>query len=292
MRGHADETPRLIDTLRPRERSVTLPPDPPRRRRSARPLLFVAAAAAAAALLGVGFHYALASSAASAREAGILQVRLNADVSAATVFVDGVERGTAPLTLGTLSPGNHQVRVVAEGFSELVEEVEVAACATTIVAARLAAHGSAPTPAAEHEEADEVVVATGDEHHGAVMAEDLRQPSPELTARERARLEAEEARRAREERWERLQAYRARQARRSLADSERQAVVVGVGRGDGGAVAVDDVDGAIQETPARPTRNVGAQQNVVDETALAAHRPEVERVVVAERTDGVGLSGE
>jgi hypothetical protein len=278
MASLRDETPRLIDTLRPREHSVTVAPEPPRRRFHRRPVFVVGLLAAAAAVLGVGLHYGVALSGATAADAGILQVRLSGEVAAATVFVDGVERGTAPLTLGTLTPGSHRVRVVANGFAELAEVVEVASGVTTIVAASLSA---LPDPQPSH--------IAPPEDDDDISAPPEEPPSPELTEPERARLAAEEARREREARWERLQAYRARQARRLLAEGEREAVVVGVGGRDGRPARVDDVDGPVEEATPRPVRNVGAQEDVVDEAALAAHRPEVQRVVVAERAGDVGL---
>jgi hypothetical protein len=214
--GSADETPRLIDTLRPQEKSAITETEKQPAKRGVHPGVFLAAAVAAAAILGVGFHFAQSSSTAAHADAGILQVRLAGNAESATVFVDGVERGVAPLTLGTLTPGSHDVRVVADGFRELTQDVEVASGATTIVAASLNAIDAEP-------EADEAPAeAETAEAEDAVEEE---RAAEELSAAEQAELARAEERRARQERWERLQAIRARRARiaaRNAAPSDEE----------------------------------------------------------------------
>jgi tetratricopeptide (TPR) repeat protein len=43
----------------------------------------------------------------------------------ATVVVDGRPRGPSPITLGDLNSGGHQVKVMKDGYEELVQQVEV-----------------------------------------------------------------------------------------------------------------------------------------------------------------------
>ncbi len=43
----------------------------------------------------------------------------------ASVFLDGRQRGIAPLTLGDLKAGGHQVKVLKDGYEELVQQIEV-----------------------------------------------------------------------------------------------------------------------------------------------------------------------
>jgi hypothetical protein len=95
----------------------------------------------------------------------VLQVTLGSEAPGARVEIDGELRGGAPITLGALTAGRHEVRVRANGFEDLVQVVDVAAESTTIVAAALRpVTGSAPVSeavareasvAADEERADE-----------------------------------------------------------------------------------------------------------------------------------------
>ncbi len=249
--GTTDETPRLIDTLRPQEQ-ITKTEKQPAKTRRAHPALLVAAALAAAAILGAGVHFAERRAAAAA-DAGVLQVRLSGDAESATVFVDGVERGMAPLTLGTLSAGRHDVRVVAEGFRELAQRIEVEQGATTIVAASLAAlEAAAAEPEPEVSRAAEEGAAPAEADDGA--------ESPALTA-------AEAERQARQERWERLLAIRAARARRA----ERRAAAEGL-------EASEASSSAEASGPAAPNAEAAAPTSAP--TPAPAPRPEP---VAAER---------
>ncbi|MBW2461103.1 MAG: serine/threonine protein kinase [Deltaproteobacteria bacterium] len=203
------DTRQSLDAARPLE-GIT-PPNTRRVRRD-RPAFIAAAAVAAAALLGVGFHYAGATQApstAAASGAGVLQVRLTTEAArAAEVFVDGVQRGQAPLTLGTLAPGAHEIRITADGFDDLVEVVELAAGTTTIMAASLNATTEGPDlpePAAETvtEEAPEQP-----EQEEALETEDELQAPVRLAV-----AAADEERVDAVARWARLQEFRARRAR-------------------------------------------------------------------------------
>ncbi len=48
----------------------------------------------------------------------------------ATIMVDGKERGVSPLTVGDLRSGGHQIRVIKDGYKELVQQVEIMPYAT------------------------------------------------------------------------------------------------------------------------------------------------------------------
>lgn len=54
-----------------------------------------------------------------------LQLQVKANARRATVFVNGKNRGQAPLTLGDLGRGSHAVRVVAEGYQPYGEVVSL-----------------------------------------------------------------------------------------------------------------------------------------------------------------------
>lgn len=64
------------------------------------------------------------------------RVEVQASVTAARVSVDGVERGTAPLSLA-LRPGPHTIRVEREGLQPFEREVQVIPGRTLQLAARL-----------------------------------------------------------------------------------------------------------------------------------------------------------
>ncbi len=50
--------------------------------------------------------------------------------SGATIFVDGKQRGPSPITVSGLRSGGHHLKVVKEGFKDLVQQVEVMPYAT------------------------------------------------------------------------------------------------------------------------------------------------------------------
>jgi|GEM_PF-2112000 len=188
----SSDTRQSLDTLRPLE---CVAPPRAHRARWEHPAFIAAAAVAAAAVLGVGFHFAgatQANSTAAATSAGVLQVRLTTEAAPAAVFIDGVQRGEAPLTLGTLAPGAHEIRITADGFEDLVEEVRLAPGTTTIMAASLRAMPDVSEfPELPEPTAETVIVIEA----GTVTE----------TPAEQERVDAEA-------RWARLQEFRARRA--------------------------------------------------------------------------------
>jgi serine/threonine-protein kinase len=123
-------------------------PTPLERKR--RPLL----AAAAALALGLGAWLFWPASASFPLEVDSLP-------PGAMVWLDGVDVGTTPLTLSDLSPGEHQVSVMKEGFVRATEVVTVDGDAPPLVFALQAARAllsitSTPSPAAVFVDGEEV----------------------------------------------------------------------------------------------------------------------------------------
>jgi serine/threonine-protein kinase len=118
--------------------------------RKRRPLL----AAAAALALGLGAWLFWPASASFPLEVDSLP-------PGAMVWLDGVDVGTTPLTLSDLSPGEHQVSVMKEGFVRATEVVTVDGDAPPLVFALQAARAllsitSTPSPAAVFVDGEEV----------------------------------------------------------------------------------------------------------------------------------------
>jgi len=175
------------------------------RRDGVHPGLALAGAVVAAAIVGVAVFYAQQPPAATNSDEGVVQVRLAMDVEGATVFVDGQERGGAPLTLGAVSAGAHEIRVVADGYEDVVEQVEIVSGTTTIVAASMARIPELTS------EAD----ASADSDDEELAAEPESDEPPQVSAEESERLAAEERRAEAQARWARLQETRERRARRA-----------------------------------------------------------------------------
>ena len=94
----------------------TLPPARPRARGLWLPWL-IAGAALVAALLAVFWPLKARMAAARPLQVGTGELRIEAEPQGATVWIDGVPAGTAPLTLKALKPGPHRLRVLEDGYA-------------------------------------------------------------------------------------------------------------------------------------------------------------------------------
>jgi len=133
----------LQTALRPSASTTERRPRPTAPTRGRRSLLAVPAAALA---LGVASWLFWAAPASSTLE-------VDSSPSGATVWVDGVAVGATPMTLEDLSPGEHQIAVVKEGFVRSTEVVTPAPDAAPLVFALQPARAllsvtSTPSPAA------------------------------------------------------------------------------------------------------------------------------------------------
>jgi len=63
---------------------------------------------------------------AGAQKAGAVEFKLDSEPGGAEVVVDGIPRGTAPVTLH-LTPGSHRVKLSKSGYFALESAVEVTA---------------------------------------------------------------------------------------------------------------------------------------------------------------------
>jgi hypothetical protein len=76
-------------------------------------------------------------------------IQVSSTPTGARVYLDGTDKGTAPLTISSVSVGSHALRLTLEGYREYLETVNVEGGKTATVAATLSKHTiSVTSPAA------------------------------------------------------------------------------------------------------------------------------------------------
>lgn len=110
------------------------------------------AVAALAAVVVIGASMSAAYFFFAREQTGIVSIRVNPERADARIFVDGVQRGRAPLVLEHVPAGDHQIQVRAEGYQESTRTVPVGAGSTAMLEIALeaqlvvAAADPIPTP--------------------------------------------------------------------------------------------------------------------------------------------------
>ncbi len=115
-----------------------------RRKKSNTGLIFALLGVAAMLVLGLslgGAYYMWGRP-----RTGTISVRVEPESADARVYVDGVQRGRAPLLLEPVPEGEHEIRISAEGFQERTREVNVPSGGRSELEILLRAGSPATTP--------------------------------------------------------------------------------------------------------------------------------------------------
>jgi serine/threonine protein kinase len=225
MSPYATPPGRPIATTDPRV-TVTMPA----RRGAARMLILFAAGSILMLALGAGLAYLLVR-----EPVGTVEIRTTPAVGA-TVSIDGVPRGRAPLRVQRIPSGERMIEVRADGYEAELRKVEVAADSVALLEIALqplgAAAQGAPTPpdttmetaSAAQEASPEPPITAAEQARAAEEAARAAEEAARTAEAERVAREREEAERLARERTdaERLERERLETERRTQADAQRQ----------------------------------------------------------------------